>query len=169
MRLIFSFIFVAVLVLLTCVYANENILTPEEQKFVDKLNELRDRKGLEPVIIAKKMVDDCRQWARVMERTGRFGHAHSWENCAMNSANDGNYTYNQWRNSKGHWAFLNRTSVKYIGIGHIGKHWVYRGIPDLDDYKSGSEWNAQTKQVSYQQTKNVIPQRKRGRLFKRFR
>jgi len=103
--------------------------TSEEQECFAAINAFRAQNGLQPLAWSEDLASASRDWSRTMRRTGRFQHSSNRNGAGENIARgreDGLYTFNQWRNSPGHRAFLLSRNTTEGAVGQDGTYWTFR-------------------------------------------
>ena len=134
----------------------------EEQICFAAINQFRSQHGLPALQWNEGLADNCRNWSATMQRTGRFQHGANNENIAMGHPG-GERTFQQWKNSSGHRAFLLSRNITTAAVGQSGEYWTFRG--------SGNGYQT----TNYQETKTTQTHQKQssrpfnGALRKAFR
>ena len=113
-------------------------LTPQEQKFIDELDNLRARHRLPKLTLMPGIVEDARRWSSHMRRVNRLYHGSGQENAAV-GREDGRGVFNMWRSSPGHNAKLLNRNDTVGGVGQDGKWWTYRAASSIEVYNVGKD------------------------------
>jgi len=132
-------------------------LSPEEQAFVDKLDELRASRNLPFLTLVDQLVTDSRRWSQHMSRVKRLYHGASFENCAR-GRDDGDGVFRMWRSSPGHNAKLLNANDRFMGVGAEGVWWTYRALSSMDAYVPGR--NPESDLIKAEDQETVQPEYK---------
>ena len=101
----------------------------EESACFQAINDFRAQHGLPALQWSDELANASRNWSSTMRRTGRFLHSNNRNGAGENIARgreDGLYTFNQWKNSSGHRAFLLSRNTTEAGVGQDGTYWTFR-------------------------------------------
>ena len=112
-------------------------LTPEEEQFVEALNEYRESRGLHPVEVCFDLSVKSKTWSETMRNRGTIWHDRargdgSSEICAQIRENCGLRALRAWQGSRGHNSILLSPRIEIIGVGSADRNtqsfWTMRGL-----------------------------------------
>jgi len=99
-----------------------DILTSEERKIFDKINEIRENNGRTPLTLNPTLVASANDWTYTMKKNNKFKHSKKYSKLyyeIISMADSASDNVESWKDSKVHLEIILNEGLNEIGVSRI--------------------------------------------------